>query len=53
MAAAALEWPFCGNEDTRPYETSNGKKRYACNNPERPHNPFYADCRYNGCAPDV
>jgi hypothetical protein len=24
--------PFCGSEDVRPYGTSNGKKRYACNN---------------------
>jgi hypothetical protein len=29
---SALKYPFCGSEDVRPYDASNGKKRYACNN---------------------
>jgi transposase-like protein len=52
-AAVALKCPFCGSEDTRPYGTSNGKKRYACNNPSCSHKTFYAEYRYNGCKPDV
>jgi transposase-like protein len=32
MAATALKCPFCGSEDVCSYGTSNGKKRYACNN---------------------
>ncbi|MDR3161097.1 MAG: hypothetical protein LBU28_05720 [Spirochaetaceae bacterium] len=37
MVAVALKWPFCGSEDARSYGTSNGKKRYACNNPACSH----------------
>jgi transposase-like protein len=32
MAAAALKCPFRGSENIRNYGSSNGKKRYACNN---------------------
>jgi transposase-like protein len=32
MVTVTLKCPFCGSEDARPYGTSNGKKRYACNN---------------------
>jgi transposase-like protein len=53
MAATALKYPFCGNEDARPCGTSNGQKRYACNNPEYSHKTFYAEYRYNGCKLDV
>jgi transposase-like protein len=53
MAAAALKCPFCGNEDARKYGASNGKKRNACNNPACSHKTYYAECRYNGCKPDV
>jgi transposase-like protein len=53
MAAAALKCPFCGSEDVRPYGSSNGKKRYACNNPVCAHKTFYAECTYNGCKPEV
>jgi transposase-like protein len=53
MVSAALKCPFCGSEDVRPYGTSNGKKRYAGNNPECSHKTFYAKYRYNGCKPEV
>jgi transposase-like protein len=53
MVAVALKCPFCESEDVRTYGTSNGKKRYACNNPECSHKTFYAEYRYNGCKPDV
>ncbi|MDR0759746.1 MAG: hypothetical protein LBF74_06505 [Treponema sp.] len=53
MVTAALKCPFCGSEDVRPYGTSNGKKRYACNNTECSHQTFYAEYTYNGCKPDV
>jgi transposase-like protein len=53
MVAVALKCPFCGSEDVRPYGISNGKKRYACNNPECSHKTFYAEYTYNGCKPDV
>jgi transposase-like protein len=53
MVAVALKCPFCGSEDPRSYGTSNGKRRYACNNPECSHKTFYAEYRYNGCKPDV
>jgi transposase-like protein len=53
MAAAALKCPFCGSEDVRSYGSSNGKKRYACNNPACSHKTFYAEYRYNGCKPAV
>jgi hypothetical protein len=36
-----------------PIGTSNGKKRYACNNPPCSQKTFYAEYRYNGCKPDV
>jgi transposase-like protein len=53
MVTIALKCPFCGSEDVRPYGTSNGKKRYACNNPACSHKTFYAEYRYNGCKPEV
>ncbi|MDR1072458.1 MAG: helix-turn-helix domain-containing protein [Treponema sp.] len=53
MAAKALKYPFCGSENLRSYGASNGKKRYACNNPSCSHKTFYAECRYNVCKPDV
>jgi transposase-like protein len=53
MVTIALKCPFCGSEDVRPYGTSNGKKRYACNNPACSHKTFYAEYSYNGCKPDV
>jgi transposase-like protein len=53
MVAIALKCPFYRSEDVRPYSTSNGKKRYACNNPECFHKTFYAEYRYNGCKPEV
>jgi transposase-like protein len=53
MVAIALKCPFCGSGDVRPYGTSNGKKRYACNNPSCPHQTFYAEYSYNGCKPEV
>jgi transposase-like protein len=53
MAAVALKCPFCGSEDVRSYGTSNGKKRYGCNNPVCSHKTFYAEYAYNGCKPDV
>jgi transposase-like protein len=53
MAARHLRCPFCGSEDVRPYGASNGKKRYACNNPECSHRTFYVEYAYNGCRPDV
>jgi transposase-like protein len=53
MVAVALKCPFCGSEDVRSYGTSNGKRRYACNNPECSHKTFYAEYTYNGCKPDV
>ncbi|MDR1301196.1 MAG: hypothetical protein LBK43_01845, partial [Treponema sp.] len=49
----ALKCLFCGSEDVRPYGTSNGKKRYACNNPGCSPKTFYAEYRYNGCKPEV
>jgi hypothetical protein len=36
-----------------PYGTSNGKKRYAGNNPECSHKTWYTEYRYNGCKPEV
>jgi transposase-like protein len=53
MVTTALKCPFCGSEDVRPYGTSNGKKRYACNNSECSHRTFYAEYSYNGCKPEV
>jgi transposase-like protein len=53
MVAVALKCPFCGSEDVRPYGTSNGKKRYACNNTECSHKTFYTEYTYNGCKSDV
>jgi transposase-like protein len=53
MVKAALKCPFCGSEDVRSYGSSNGKKRYACNNPACSHKTFYAQCTYNGCKPEV
>jgi transposase-like protein len=53
MVAVVLKRPFCGSEDVRPYGTSNGKKRYACNNTECSRKTFYAEYTYNGCKPDV
>jgi transposase-like protein len=53
MVAVALKCPFCGSEDVRPYGTSNGKKRYAGNNPACSHKTFYAEYCYNGSKPDV
>jgi transposase-like protein len=53
MVAVALKCPFCGSEDVRAYGTSNGKKRYACNNPSCSHKTFYAEYSYNGCKPEV
>ena len=53
MVTITLKCPFCGSEDVRPYGTSNGKKRYACNNPECSHKTFYGDYSYNGCKPEV
>jgi transposase-like protein len=53
MATEALKCPFCGSEDVRSYGTSNGKKRYACNNPPCPHQTFYAEYSYNGYRPGV
>jgi transposase-like protein len=53
MVGVALKCPFCGSEDVRSYGTSNGKKRYAGNNPSCSHKTFYAEYRYNGCKPDV
>jgi transposase-like protein len=53
MLAVALKYPFCASEDVHPYGTSNGKKRYACNNPSCSHKTFYAEYRYNGCKPEV
>jgi transposase-like protein len=53
MIAVALKCPFCGSEDVRSYGTSNGKKRYACNNPACSHKTFYAEYTYNGCKPAV
>jgi hypothetical protein len=34
MVAVVLTCPFCASEDVRSYSISNGKKRYAWNNPE-------------------
>jgi transposase-like protein len=48
-----IKCPFCGSDDVHLYGTSNGKKRYACNNPECSHKTFYAEYTYNGCKPDV
>jgi transposase-like protein len=53
MVAVALKCPFCGSEDVRPYGTSNGKKRYACNNPACTHKSFYAEYSRNGRKPDA
>jgi transposase-like protein len=53
MVAVALKCPFCGSEDVRPYGSSNGKKRYACNNEACSHKTFYAEYSYNGCKPEV
>jgi transposase-like protein len=53
MLAIALKCPFCASEDVRTYGTSNGKKRYAWNNPSCFHKTFYAEYRYNGCKPEV
>jgi transposase-like protein len=53
MEAVAVICPFCGSEDVRPYGTSNGKKRYAGNNPECSHKTWYAEYPYNGCKPEV
>ncbi|MHB9294003.1 hypothetical protein Holit_03127 [Hollandina sp. SP2] len=53
MGAGALKCPFCGSEDVRSYSTSNGKKRYAGNNPACFHKTVYAEYRYNGCKPEV
>jgi transposase-like protein len=53
MAAVALKCPFGGSEDVRSYGTSNGKKRYACNNPACSHKTFYAEYTYNGGKPAV
>jgi transposase-like protein len=53
MVSGALKYPFFGNEDVRPYGTSNGKKRYACNNPECAHKTCYTEYSYNGCKPEV
>ncbi|MDR1031278.1 MAG: hypothetical protein LBL76_10470 [Treponema sp.] len=47
----ALKCPFCTSEG--PYGTSNGKKRYACNNPGCSPKTCYAEYRYNGCKPEV
>jgi hypothetical protein len=52
-AAAALKRPFCGSGDVRFHGASNGKRRRACNNPERSHKTFHAECRCNGRKPDV
>jgi transposase-like protein len=51
MAAAALKCSFCESGDVRPYGTSNGKKRYACKNPECSHKTFYAEYRITGVSP--
>jgi transposase-like protein len=40
MITAVLKCPFCESEDVRPYGASNGKKRYACNNPACSHKTF-------------
>jgi transposase-like protein len=53
MVRTALKCPFCGSEDVRPYGVSNGKKRYAGNNPVCPHQTFYAEYSCNGGKPDV
>jgi transposase-like protein len=53
MAAVALKCPFRGSEDVRGYGTSNGKKRYAGNNPACSHKTFYAEYHYSGCKPEV
>jgi transposase-like protein len=53
MVAVALTCPFYGSEDVRNYGTSNGKKRYSCNNPACSHKTCYAEYRYNRCKPDV
>jgi transposase-like protein len=53
MVSVVLKCPFCGSEDLRPYGSSNGKKRYAGNNPECSHKTFYAEYTYNGCKPEV
>jgi transposase-like protein len=53
VVAVALKCPFCGGEDVRAYGASNGKKRYACNNPACSHKTFYAEYRYNGCKLEV
>lgn len=53
MVQIALKCPYCGSEDVRKYGHSNGKQRYACDNPECPHKTFYAEYTYNGCKPDI
>jgi transposase-like protein len=47
MSIHNTEW------NVRFYGTSNGKKRYACNNPACSHKTFYVQYSYNGCNPEV
>ena len=53
MVLVNLKCTFCGSENVRKNGHSNGKQRYACDNPECAHKTFYAEYTYNGCKPDV
>ena len=53
MVLVTLKCPFCGSEDVSKNGHSNGKQRYACNNPICSHETFYAEYTYNGCKPNV
>ena len=53
MILVTLKCPFCESENVRKNGHSNGKQRYACDNPECVHKTFYAEYTYNGCKPDV
>jgi transposase-like protein len=53
MISTALQCPFCGSTNVGKAGTSNGKKRYSCQNDKCMHKTLYAEYTYNACKPGV